>query len=706
MQSFRTEIENPLVEKDIIELEQKIRLFHEGAIDPEKFRSLRLARGVYGQRQPGVQMVRIKLPYGKLTAQQLRRIAAVADEYSNGNLHLTTRQDIQVHYVSLDRTPQLWAELERDEITLREACGNTVRNITASPTAGIDPKEPFDVTPYADALFRYFLRNPVGQDLGRKIKIAFSASADDTAFTFMHDVGFLPKVEILEGALVRGFKVVIGGGLGAQPFLAQTAYDFLPADQIIPFTEAVLRVFDRYGERKNRHKARLKYLIGKIGLEQFLQLIGEERIALRNQIFPIIEKAAAPVLPDPAASFTTFKVSGKARYQSWLTTNRIAQKQPGYNGIYIRVQLGNFNTDTARKLAAIVDRHAADDIRITPGQGILLRFVPDRALPALFTALDAIGLAEPGAGSTADITACPGTDTCNLGISSSTGVARALEAVIRNEFPDFIRNRDITIKISGCMNACGQHSLAQIGFHGSSLRHGDAVLPALQVLLGGGATGNGTGRISDKIIKVPGKRGPEVLRVLLNDYCAQATAEENFNAYYDRHGKTYFYELLKPLSSLNNLSAGDFIDWDREERYQPQIGVGECAGVQIDLIQTLLFEAEEKAGWAREALAAQQFADAIYHAYSVYVGTAKALLLADDRAFNSLNEIITVFDQTYSTAVGFHFSEAGFKSDVLQINKNAPEEDFAKQYLASAIQFFHDARETRRTHPPTKLFLS
>jgi sulfite reductase (ferredoxin) len=269
MQSFRTELENPIVEQDIIDLERKIRAFREGKIHDEKFRSLRLARGVYGQRQPGVQMVRIKLPFGKVTFKQLLKIADISDEYGSSNLHLTTRQDIQIHYVSLDRTPQLWAELEQDDITLREACGNTVRNVTSSPTSGIDPLEPFDVSPYAHATFEYFLRNPICQEMGRKFKISFSSSDEDTAFSYIHDIGVIPKVN---EAGERGFKVLLGGGLGAQPLLASIVEEFLPEDQLIPYIEAIIRVFDRYGERNNRNKARLKYLIQKIGLDEVLRV--------------------------------------------------------------------------------------------------------------------------------------------------------------------------------------------------------------------------------------------------------------------------------------------------------------------------------------------------------------------------------------------------------------------------------------------------
>ena len=298
MQSFRTELENPIVERDIIELDKKIREFREGKMPEEKFRSLRLARGVYGQRQQGVQMVRIKLPYGKMTMAQWGRICDVSDEYSTGNLHLTTRQDIQIHFVSLDRTPQMWAELEKDNITIREACGNTVRNITASDMAGIDPEEPFDVTPYAHAAFEYFLRKPICQEMGRKFKIAFSSSEKDTALVFMHDLGAIPRVREVNGKIQRGFKVVIGGGLGAQPHLAVATHEFLEENFLIPYIESVLRVFDRYGERNSRHKARIKFLIQKIGIDAFNALVAEEQKALTTHSVPVdTSKFEAPALP-------------------------------------------------------------------------------------------------------------------------------------------------------------------------------------------------------------------------------------------------------------------------------------------------------------------------------------------------------------------------------------------------------------------------
>lgn len=694
MQSFRTELENPIVEKDIIELEQKIRLFREGKMSDEKFRSLRLARGVYGQRQQGVQMVRIKLPYGKMTLQQWKRISDISDEYSTGNLHLTTRQDIQIHFVSLDRTPELWAKLELDDITLREACGNTVRNITGSDKAGIDPEEPFDITPYADAAFRYFLRNPVCQDMGRKFKISFSSSDRDTAFSFMHDLGVIPKIRIVDGKEVRGFKVLVGGGLGAQPYLAKVAFEFLEADQLIPYTESILRVFDRYGERTSRHKARMKFLIAKIGMEEFERLVKEEYKAVKLKSVPVDYAAwKEPAIPAANPVLPAYTIKDPKQYEAWKKTNTFEQKQKGYYGAYVRVPLGNISSVNSRFLLEKLAPVVADDVRVTVNQGLLLKYILPEHLPYIFSLLEETGFQAAGFDSIADITACPGTDTCNLGISSSTGIAAALEEVIHNEFPDLIYNNDIKIKISGCMNSCGQHGMAHIGFHGSSMKSGGRVLPALQVLLGGGLVGDGVGRVSDKVLKVPSRKGPDVLRTLLHDYETNSEKNELFNDYYDRKGEKYFYELLKPLADLTALSDGDFIDWGQAETFSTAIGVGECAGVMIDLIATLLFEAEEKLEWAAQSFANNAWADGIYHSYACMIQTAKTMLLDENVNCNTQHGIIADFDK--------HFVETGrfkidsFKTLVLQINQHEPTESFAKQYYQQAKAFYDRAQEYR-----------
>lgn len=685
MLSFRSEIENPVVEKDIVELAHKIQLFHEGKIDEEKFRSLRLARGVYGQRQFGVQMIRIKLPYGKVTSDQLRRIADVSDEYSRGRLHITTRQDIQIHYVSLDRTPELWAALEKSDITLREACGNAVRNVTASETAGIDPKEPFDVSPYAHAVFQYFLRNPICQELGRKFKVSFSGTSEDTALSFMHDIGFIAKIKSVDGKQTRGFKVLLGGGLGSQPRLADVVHEFLEADQIIPYMEGVLRVFDRYGERSKRAKARLKFLIRSLGLDAFNQLVASEKKALARSKVPI-ETAGFEVPDLSSITVPEVKEMDQKAFEAWKSSNVMAQKQDGLFAIGVKVSIGDFYTKEARILADLIENYAGDELRLTLRQNILIRHVKKELLPFFYQALKKIGMADLGYQSLQDVTACPGTDTCNLGIANSTGIAEELGRVLRVEYPQFANHPDMAIKISGCMNACGQHSMATIGFQGMSIKSGKNVAPALQVLLGGGIMGDGAGRIADKVIKIPSRRGPEALRLILDDYTAHADGI-SFVRYYSDRGEKYFYDFLKPLADVSDLAPKDFVDWGSEEAYEKAVGVGECAGVVIDLVATLLLDSEEKLADAKSAFKNGQFSDAIYHSYSAIVNTAKALLTAEGHKTNTQNKIISDFNSLFVATEKIQLG-ADFEVFVYQINQNEPSEQFASHYVSEAEKFY------------------
>lgn len=688
--------------RDILELESKISIFRDGNVPEEAFRKFRLARGVYGQRQAGVQMIRIKLPYGRITADQLVRIADCSDKYATGNLHATTRQDIQLHFVKLADSPALWADLEDAQITLREACGNTVRNVTASARAGIDPLEPFDVTTITHGIFEYFLRNPICQDMGRKFKIAVSSSEKDSAYGFMHDVGLIPQVRTNEqGELVRGFKVLIGGGLGAQPLLAKPAHEFLEEKQVIPFIEAVIRVFDRYGERVRRHKARMKFLLADIGLEEFLKRVNEEWTAIKNKEYSprSLDFATSELYSSTREGGITkeelIAASTDDTYTKWLQTNVFEQKQKGWYAVQLRVLLGDMHSSTARKLADVVRQYAADDIRVTVNQGYLLRFVKAEDLAAVYEQLNALGLAEPGFDTTADITTCPGTDTCNLAISSSYGITRALETMMKEEFPDIIYNNDIKIKISGCMNGCGQHSAANIGFHGSSIKNGKLVLPALQVLLGGGFNGTGEGMIGDKVVKVPTKRGPAALRLLLQDYDANAFEGEYYNDYFLRQGNKYFYALLKPLADLTTATPSDYIDWDHEEPFQTEVGVGECASVLVDLVATTLIEAQEKLDWAQENLEKAVWADAIYHSYNVFITGSKAMLVSKGVPTNTQYGIIRDFDEYFGAEFG-HLTEGGFKELVFSINKNEPSEAFSRQFVEAANQFLGKVNEMRQ----------
>ncbi|MCX6181955.1 MAG: HEPN domain-containing protein [Bacteroidetes bacterium] len=683
MQSFRSEFENPVVQQDIIDLEKKIAKFRAGEIDEEKFRSLRLARGVYGQRQQGVQMIRIKIPYGKMTTEQLLRICEVSEEYSIGRLHTTTRQDIQIHYVSLDRTPQLWADLEKSSITLREACGNTVRNITAAPDAGINPNEVFDVAPYAQEMFEYFLRYPVCQEMGRKFKISFSASDKDEAFSYIHDLGFLPKIE--NG--VVGFKVMLAGGLGAQSFHAHTAYEFLSADKIIPYTEAVLRVFDRHGERSKRHKARIKYLLHDLGLEAFQKLVEEEWKAIKHKTYPIDAAAYVSTVAPAVKEIPAVTISDEKEYDRWFKSNVFEQKQKGFFGIWIKLTNGDFYLKEARNLAALVKEYAADDIRITANQGLMLKYVRPEALKFWYNELKKMEMAKPGFNSPADVTSCPGTDTCNLGISDSVHTAQVIEKMIEDEYPELVFNQNLSIKISGCMNSCGQHALAGIGFHGSSMNVKGKVMPALQVLLGGGTKGNGQGALSEKIIKIPSRRALDAVRVILDDYSANQTEGEYYWQYFERQGKNYFYNILKPLGDTTNVTDEDFTDWGHKEEYVKAIGVGECAGVVIDLISTLFLDVEEKLENAKINFEAGKYADAIYHAYSSMVNGAKAMLTSVGKQTNTQHGVINDFEKEFVETKQYTVFPSA-KEQILKINKSEPTKEFAAAYIADANAFY------------------
>ncbi|MCR9081818.1 MAG: nitrite reductase, partial [Cyclobacteriaceae bacterium] len=567
-----------------------------------------------------------------------------------------------------------------------EACGNTVRNVTASETAGIDPKEPFDVTPYADATFRYFLRNPICQEMGRKFKMAFSSSDEDTGLAYMHDLGFIPKVKEVDGKQVRGFKVLLGGGLGSQPRHGDLITEFLETEQLIPFIEAVLRIFDRHGERARRNKARMKFLIKDLGIETFLDLVEKEKKALPFQSHPLsIENQEEKPLPNPQKVKVSSSELG-LDFELWKLTNVLPQKQDGYVSIGVRVPLGDFYLDQARPLADLVEEYAAGEIRFTLRQNILIRDVREDLIPFFFQELKKLNLAQRGYNSLGDITACPGTDTCNLGIASSTGIAVELEKVIQEEYPQYLKNQGLVIKISGCMNACGQHNMAHIGFQGMSMRVGKTVFPALQVLLGGGNLGDGKGRFADKVTKIPSKRGPQALRILLDDF------ERNGNSlpfldYYDQQGQMYFYDLLKELADPPGLEDSDRIDWGRKENYEVAVGVGECAGVVIDLVATLLLEAKEKLDLGQESLQEKRWSDSIYHHYAGLINAAKALLLSEDVSTNSYANIISLFDEKF-VQTGKIQLDGTFAEKVYQINQQEPSEEFARAYAKQALEIY------------------
>ncbi len=418
-----------------------------------------------------------------------------------------------------------------------------------------------------------------------------------------------------------------------------------------------------------------------------MELVAAEIQTLEYQTFKVDTTAFEQAISFQEFAIPVIKIEKEVAFQKWKESNVIAQKQPGLFAIGIKVHLGDFYTPKARLLADLVKKYAANEIRLTLRQNILIRHVREELLPFFYVELQKLGFANPGYNSTADITACPGTDTCNLGISSSTGIAVVLEKVLEEEYPQYLNNKEIAIKISGCMNACGQHNMAHIGFQGMSIKVGALQAPALQVLVGGGILGDGKGRFSDKLIKIPSKRGPEALRFLLNDLAKNKEEEESFLAYYDRQGKIYFYDLLKELSDTSNLAPNDFIDWGHSENYVKAIGVGECAGVVIDLIATLLFESEEKITNSTAALKENKFSDSIYHSYTALVNTAKALLISEEIKTNTQAGIITDF-QAHFVKTKKIVLPTSFEDLVYQIKQEKPTKVFAEQYLSEATSFY------------------
>ena len=436
-------------------------------------------------------------------------------------------------------------------------------------------------------------------------------------------------------------------------------------------------------------------MIAKIGIEKFLRLVEEERLSLKSKSFSVNPELSGLEILNTNESekiFTTLRVKDDKKYQLWMDTNVFEQKQQGFFAVGVRVLLGNIRSDKTRQFAEVVKKYSGDDLRITLNQGFLLRFVPKGALPALYKELELLDLAAPGFDSTGDITACPGTDTCNLGISNSTGIARELEKVIQNEYSDLLYDKNIKIKISGCMNSCGQHSLAQIGFHGSSLKAGKNIVPALQVLLGGGIVGDGIGRISDKVIKIPSKRGPAVLRTILDDYEKNSSENETFNQYFDRQTNNYFFQLLKEHADLSTIQENEFKDWGYDEFYKPAVGVGECAGVMIDLVSTILLEAEERLDSAATSLQEQLFADSIYHSYNSLINGAKAILISKQISSNTQYGIVNEFEKHFVETGEFKF-ENGFKNMILRINKEEPSKEFAEIYYNEAKAFLKTTQQ-------------
>ncbi|QNN24391.1 nitrite/sulfite reductase [Planctomycetales bacterium ZRK34] len=638
----------------------QFELKRQGKIEDKVFAETRLRRGAYGQRYDNGQrhdgkqtrplnfpcgdltkgpdtvwdapgMVRIKIPYGGMTPDRLEVMADCAEEYSDGILHVTTRQDIQLHFVHIDDTPDMMRRLASVNITTREACGNSIRNITGCPLAGVCKTESFDISPYAKAMMEFLLGHPDVQDFGRKFKPAFSGCDDEACgLVWMHDAGYVAKVNA-EGQ--RGFKVVVGGGLGAVPHQAKVLSEFTPAEELLPQIQAISRVFARLGEKKNRNRARIKFLVAKLGIDEFRRLVEEERKTLpHDDRWTAFLKDIPDHFTKPLKDAVELTISAKDKpegFDEWASTNLYKQRQDGYYVVTIALPLGDFTSQQARGLADVVRKYVGEDVRTTVEQNLVLRWVSEADLPKIYNELQAIGLAQGGANTILDLVACPGTDTCKLGIAASRGLAGELRTRLLGkygELPEPIKK--LHIKMSGCFNSCGQHHVADIGFYGNSRKIGNHTVPHFQVVLGGQWEHN-AGSYGLACGSVPSKAIPAVIDMLTEGYLKNRQDDERFGAYIDRLGKKQVRELLKPFMEVPDYTEDPsyYTDWgDPREFTIGDMGVGECAGEIVSVFSMEASKAESIAFDAQIELEEGSFAKADELAYKAMVKAAQALV--------------------------------------------------------------------------------
>ncbi|MEE8363310.1 MAG: nitrite/sulfite reductase [Dehalococcoidia bacterium] len=574
----------PIIGEEIDEFERGVGRFQSGEWDETRFMAFRLRQGVYGQRQPDVHMVRIKAPFGGLTADQLDVLGKIAEEYAPLKRgHITTRENIQFHHVLLDDSTEVLRMLADVGLSTREACGNTVRNVTGSPTAGVAIGEVFDPTPYAGAYARYFIRQDLTQNMPRKIKTAFVGSDRDEAITGIHDIGFIARIK--DGR--KGFRMVAGGGLSIMPVDAPLLYEFVSVDDYLRVTEACLRVFNRSDqERRNRMKARIKFLIDRVGIDEFRRQVEEELegdwaktpIDLDSLLWLDDEEADAPPPVDGSGSVSFDEAP--AEFREWLRTNVEPQRQDGYNVVHVKLIRGDLHAHQWSPLAAIAREFAGGRARLDLHQNVVLRWVRAESLPDVYALLGEAGLNESGRHTITDIVSCPGTDSCKLGITSSMGLNKALtDMLAAYDTSDPLVNK-LHIKASGCPNSCGQHHIANIGFHGVVMKGLGGQAPAYELFLGGHYE-NGDVAFGTRIkARVPARRAPEALKTLLDFYQAEREDGEEFNAFVERRGEGAFEGLLGEFSDVGPLDRehiANYMDWDKTVIYKLERGEGECA---------------------------------------------------------------------------------------------------------------------------------
>ncbi len=689
--------------EEIDRYEEMVKKFRAGEVGPDAFQRYRLQHGIYGQRQDGVQMVRIKIPLGMLTSEQIECIADLAETIAHNNAHLTTRQDIQIHYVKLENTPEMMRKFAKVGLTTREACGNTVRNVTASPSAGVDPEELFDVTPYAHAFAYHLLRNPINQNLPRKFKVPFDGGGRITALPLLHDFAFVAAIRLANGQGEKGFKVYVGGGLGSSPRVAKLLHEFLPPEEMIPWAHAVLQVFDRYGERKIRSKARIKFLVEKLGFEKFKELVTEERKGIEvdpawNDFLkhlgdweenpPVVNESD---IPRVGAQFNS------PEYETWKKSNVIPQKQKGYSMAEIRLTTGDMSPKQMRPFAQILRRYAGGKCRTIVHQNLLIRWVRNQDLPSLYEELRKIGFVKKDAQTVYDITACPGTDTCRLGIASSMGLARVLEKRLYEEGEKIAQvAREVSIKLSGCPNSCGQHHIANIGFYGGAIPVNGHTAPAFQLMLGAGPVREMV--LPLPIEQVPSKNVPDAVVRLIRHFAENRRNGEKFFDFYQKIGKEGVIKLLSAAPDLMKVPTYEekpefYTDWEDQQEFALQKGViGECAGQMKADIPPSVKDGDASLEMAKALLDHKKFEAAAIKAYEAMVKAANGLLYM--RLVSTFNDIETTHEvENQFVKTGLLPQWKNFHKEIQDFRKKAVDEAVATEWLKKATEFIKSLKE-------------
>ena len=679
------------VRQEIDAFAAEVERLNRGEVSDDDFKRFRLQQGIYGQRQDGEQMVRTKLPAGIMTSDQLKGLADFAEKYSHGILHITTRQDIQLHYVNIQTVPQGLEDLAKAGITTREACGNTVRNVTACHKAGTCATELFDVAPYALAVSKYLLRKDLTQNLPRKFKISFGG-CNGCGLAPIHDIGLKAVIQKDGDKEVRGFRVLIGGGLGSFPHAAKHLVDFISADKMLRMCEAIVSVFDKYGDKRNRNKARLKFVVDKLGMDKIKELYEEEYAALDSKTYPSIELAEGgnPEIPDYEPNN---QHDSDPEFLLWKSRNIEPQKQSGFYNLQVKLILGDFNVSQAKAIANIAAKYAGDTIICTVNQNVMIPWAKEDAFGAIFAELKNIGLHKAGTEEIRDITCCPGSETCNLGITASRGLVQELNTEMENGFEASKDLDHITIKASGCPNSCGQHHIASIGFHGGAKKINGILTPHYEVFLGG--------RVSEdqvvfgtSVIKLPSKNAPAAMKLALEDYKAGKQNSETFGEYFDRQGKIYFRDLLKPLKDLPDIEQApqSYIDYGSTIKFSLEDrGQGECAGAVTDMITDRISEAERAHFQGKLSLEKNLFKETGEHAKRSVIASARALLVTEGMDFNDNWECLKKFQ---SLVIDMEIVSAKFAKliDSFEVTPESKDDKIAEWWLSEARQLLEECK--------------